>query len=111
MIHGVKCIGEVQVTAEEPLPAFCRFLDGPMQALHLPLRGVQPAETLLRGIQQAVSLGQPIQAIRDDRRQNLVCCVQEAHWAVARNVKDSILLQKEANQSAHPGPRRGRLPG
>ncbi len=67
MIYGVKCIGEVQVAAEEPLPAFCCFLDGPVQALHLLLRQVQPTEPLLRGVKQAVPLRKPIQAIRDDR--------------------------------------------
>ena len=67
MIYGVKCIGEVEVTAEEQLPAFCRILNGPVQALHLSLRGVQPTEPLLRGVEQAVPLGKPIQAIRDDR--------------------------------------------
>jgi hypothetical protein len=34
MVYGVKCIGEVQVAAEEPLPALCRFLYGPVQALY-----------------------------------------------------------------------------
>ncbi len=47
MVYGVKCISEVQIAAEEPLPALCRFLDGPVQALFLPLRGVQPTEPLL----------------------------------------------------------------
>ena len=67
MVYGVKCIGEVQVAAEEPLPALCRFLYGPVQALYLPLRGVQPTEPLLRGVQQAMPLGKPVQAIRNDR--------------------------------------------
>jgi hypothetical protein len=45
MVHAVKCICEVQVT-EEGITQFCCVLDGPEQALHLPLRGLQLEELL-----------------------------------------------------------------
>ena len=56
VVWRVERILEVQVAAEEGLPPLCRVLDCPVQALHLPLRGVQPTEPLLRGVQQSVSL-------------------------------------------------------
>jgi hypothetical protein len=70
-----------------------------MQALHLKLCGMQLAEPLLRGVQQAVSLSEPIEPVSDG-----------CSWAVPRDIKDSVLVEKEANQPAHPGSRTGRLP-
>jgi hypothetical protein len=47
VVNRVKCIFEVEVTADEQLPSFCCILDGPVQTLHLSLRRMQPAEPLL----------------------------------------------------------------
>ena len=46
------------------------------------LRAVQPSEPLLRGVEQAVPLAEAVQAVRQDRRQDLVDRVEEADGSV-----------------------------
>ena len=68
-------------------------MDGPVQALHLPLHGVQQTKPLLRGVQQAVPLCKPVQTVGDDRGQHLVGRVQETHWAVS--CEDAVDVSEE----------------
>ena len=68
MVHGIEGVGKVDIHNPQLLPLFGCLLKGPMQGLHLALRGVQPAEPLLGGVQQLVPLGQPVQSVCENRR-------------------------------------------
>ena len=68
MVHGIEGISEIKIDHPQLLPLLCSLLKGPMQGLNLPLCRMQPAETLLGGVQQPVSLSQAVQSVCQYRR-------------------------------------------
>ena len=102
MVNRVECVCKIQVDTVDLLQSLCSSLKCPVQRLNLALRRVQLAEALLRGVEQAVPLRQSLQTIRQDRGQNLVCCVEQTHWAVAGQAQGVAFLEEEANQPAQP---------